>query len=164
MHSQAWSSENLTFSVDCRNRHRDYRQSVTRSDVHEVPAAVAGVSIGDRIRLARERAGLSKSELGRAVGSSYRLVHRWEIDEQAPSADYLRRIAGALHVTIEELLGVAAGQDPPFKAWHVFLETPEGVGLSADERRALQSIAWPSGVEPTVIAYAMMLSAIRLAS
>jgi hypothetical protein len=65
-----------------------------------------------------------------------------------------------LDVTLEELLGVADGQDPPFAAWRPFIETHSEI--TSDERKALQCFAWPSGTAPSVAAYEVLLTAIRM--
>lgn len=120
-----------------------------------------GATVGDRIGDALERSGLTKAELARRVGKSWRQVHGWINGEKSPSGDSLRRLAEALGVTVDELLGIAEGQDPPFASWTSFLETPDGAGMTAGERRALQSIAWPPGREPTVASYHIALAAMR---
>jgi transcriptional regulator with XRE-family HTH domain len=122
---------------------------------------VSGGSIGDRIAAARERRGLSKSDLGRAIGKNYRMVQKWETGEVLPERDSIRLVAQVLAVTIEELLGVGEGQDPPFAAWAEFLATPEGAAMTPGERRMMQSLAWPPGREPTLAGYLMMLAALR---
>lgn len=64
-------------------------------------------------------------------------------------------------MTLEELLGVAAGQSPPFESWQAFLSTPEGQTTTEDERRTLQAIPWPPGREPTVASYQIALASLR---
>jgi transcriptional regulator with XRE-family HTH domain len=122
---------------------------------------VAGASIGARIAEARERRGWKKADLARALGKSWRLVHKWETGEVQPERESIRRLAEVLAVTIEELLGVAEGQDPPFEAWSAFLETSEGRSMDPGERRMMQALPWPPGREPTLAGYLMMLAALR---
>lgn len=57
---------------------------------------------------------------------------------------------------------VVEGQDPPFDAWHAFLESDIGRTMTPAERRTLQAIPWAPGEEPTVAAYTMMLAGARL--
>lgn len=120
--------------------------------------------IGGRITERRERRGWSKAELARRLEKDWRLIHKWEAEGQHPDRESLRLLAKEFGVTIEELLGVAEGQDPPFAAWPEFLETPQGKSMTRDERRMLQSIAWPRGYEPNVAAYMVALSAARTAT
>lgn len=70
----------------------------------------------------------------------------------------MARVCG---VTIEELLGVATGQAPPWESWAVFLDTREAETMTGSERMALQSFAWPS--EPSVSQYLMLLAVVRMA-
>jgi transcriptional regulator with XRE-family HTH domain len=138
----------------------------TVSDV--IPAMLAGASVGDRIAEARERLGWTKAELARRIGkpgkNGWRLIQKWEKGEQRPDRESLMLLAGVFGVSIEELLGVAEGQDPPFEAWRDFITTAEGRSMDAGERRMLQAIAWPPGREPTLVGYLMMLAALRSGS
>ena len=118
-------------------------------------------TIGGRIAFFRAVRGWTKAELSRQVGCGWRLVHKWETGEQRPDRESVATLAKVLGVTIEEILGVATGQNPPFDAWAEFLSTPQGEALTDGERRMLQSIAWPPGLEPTTTGYVMALAAIR---
>lgn len=104
---------------------------------------------------------MTQAEIARRCGVSWQAAHGWVTDASAPKVEHLRRIAGECGVTLDELLGVAAGQDPPFLAWAEFIATPEGASIDAGERRALQSLAWPPGREPTVASYLIALQAVR---
>lgn len=110
-----------------------------------------------------QRAGLTKAELARRCDVRWQTVHDWIRNQSIPEPDNWRSIAEATGVTLDELLGVAAGQDPPFPAWKDFIETDAGKGLSAGERRALQAFAWPEGVEPAVGDYYALLTVLRAA-
>jgi transcriptional regulator with XRE-family HTH domain len=158
----------VTSEADCPRGHTSYRQfAVPPSDPHHrngtppLDTSRSGSTIGQRIAAAREARGWTKAELARKIGKSWRLLHKWENDEQPPARESLLLLAQVLGVTIEELLGVAEGQEPPFAAWREFLLTPQGGDITAGERRMLQSLAWPPGLEPTVTGYVMTLAAIR---
>jgi transcriptional regulator with XRE-family HTH domain len=116
--------------------------------------------IGQRIAAARESRGWTKSELGRKIGKSYRMVQKWETGDQGPDRESLALLSEVLGVTLEELLGVAEGQDPPFAAWHEFLATPQGQSMTPGERRMLQSIVWPG--DPPLAAYMAALMAAKI--
>ena len=60
----------------------------------------------------RERAGLSKAELGRRVGVTGPAVKAWEDPGRYPDAEKLPAIADALECSIDALFGreTAAGQ------------------------------------------------------
>ena len=67
---------------------------------------------GARLRAARERADLTLEELGRKVQSSKAYI--WELENKPsirPSADLVHRLATALGVSMESLLGEAEPSD-----------------------------------------------------
>ena len=49
-------------------------------------------SLGERIRAAREHAGLTQRELGVRIGVSHVSIHRWETAGHRPSAFTIRRL------------------------------------------------------------------------
>lgn len=128
-----------------------------------LPRRLQGATVGERIADAIELSGIKKAELARRVGKPWRRIHAWITGENRPSEANLRLLAEALPVTLDELLGVAAGQDPPFRTWAPFLGVlaESADELSADERTSLQSFVWPPGQEPTVADYFSLLALIR---
>ena len=76
-------------------------------------------TVGEKIRWARTRAGLSLDRLGEAVGTSRQHLIRLESGKHVPRADLLERIAEA------------TGQEPAF-----FGESAEDQRLSRDRNRA----------------------------
>lgn len=50
-------------------------------------------SLGDRIREAREAAGMTQEELGKALGTSRNHVNDWENDRYGPSPAYASMLA-----------------------------------------------------------------------
>jgi len=126
---------------------------------------VAGGNVGERIDAARIALGISKADLARALGhKTVAQVSKWISGTKDPSPGSLRALSEVLRVTVDELLGVAEGQDPPFGAWREFLASPEAAGLTVEERRALRSFAWPALREPTVTGYVAILGAMRVGS
>lgn len=99
-----------------------------------------------------------------ATGGTVRwqTVQYWVLGRSVPTGERAAALARVLGMTLDELLGVAAGQDPPFAAWREFLASPEGQSMTPGERRTLQAIAWPPGTEPTTAAYAVVLAGVRL--
>ena len=61
-----------------------------------------------RLREFREKAGISQVELSKLTGVSERSVIRWEQGESI-NMDNLLKLAAALNVTPNELLGVGTG-------------------------------------------------------
>lgn len=59
---------------------------------------------GDRLRMARERRGVTQLELAHAVGTTPGSVSRWERDDGRPQALQLARIAGHLGESLDHLV------------------------------------------------------------
>jgi transcriptional regulator with XRE-family HTH domain len=89
--------------------------------------AVAGdamgteLHFGDRLKQARERAGLSQAALAKAVGVSRRQVLNWEAGDKDPRAGALAKLADALATSVDWLLtgeGRAPGQTAQPLTYH----------------------------------------------
>lgn len=63
------------------------------------------MSIGQRIKLFRQKANISQEELAAKVGISRISMSNYERGERTPPVDIFLRIAQALHVSTDELLG-----------------------------------------------------------
>ena len=64
------------------------------------------MTIGDRIRLSRERANLTQEELGRKCGTTKQTIYKYEIGKVTNiPLDRLQRIADAIGVTAAYLMG-----------------------------------------------------------
>ena len=64
-------------------------------------------SQGARLAAHRKAAGLSQAELARAVGVPQSSVSYWETAAKPPRSDVLPKLAKALGVRVEDLLGTA---------------------------------------------------------
>ena len=64
------------------------------------------VSLGNRIRLARERAGYTQEKVAEKVGVSRSAVSRWEQGEIEPKVQNLAAVAALLNVSTDYLLGI----------------------------------------------------------
>lgn len=60
-------------------------------------------AIGENMRRARERAGLSRAALARASGVSEKSVERWENLKALPSLEQLAKVAVALATRFDSL-------------------------------------------------------------
>ena len=69
---------------------------------------LTNVHVGARIAAARKNRGLNRNQLARKIGTSWALVDRWEKERTVPNLESLQRIAAALHVSTDDLLGRAA--------------------------------------------------------
>jgi len=69
-------------------------------------------TIGNRIKEARERAGLLQSDLAKEVGfASPTAISLIENDERKVNAEVLGKIADALHVDVNDLYALRADKD-----------------------------------------------------
>ena len=70
----------------------------------------------DRLRAARDRQGWSQAELAEKSGFQASAISRFETGAAKPSFENLRRLAGALRVSTDYLLGLS--DDPTASAAH----------------------------------------------
>lgn len=64
------------------------------------------ISLGNRIRLARESAGYTQEKVAEKVGVSRSAVSRWEQGEIEPKVQNLAAVAVLLNVSTDYLLGL----------------------------------------------------------
>ena len=62
--------------------------------------------VSDRIRLLRERRGLTQSELAKQLGITRSSVNAWEQGISVPSTQYIVELAAILKISTDYLLGV----------------------------------------------------------
>ncbi|MBS9463275.1 helix-turn-helix transcriptional regulator [Flagellimonas sp. 389] len=60
---------------------------------------------GDRIMQARKEKGLSREELAKMIGTSGPIVGRYERGDMMPSVEIATKIADALEISVDYLLG-----------------------------------------------------------
>jgi transcriptional regulator with XRE-family HTH domain len=125
-------------------------------------APIVGNTLGARIVAALQRAGIGKTALAQRIDRGYQTVNNWTKNKTVPSAEDVRKIAEATGVNVEELLGIAAGQEPTFPAWLEFVKLDMVAALTVEERRTLAGIPW-FGHEPTIESYLMALAAVKAA-
>ena len=63
------------------------------------------MTLGEQITLLRKNKGLSQSELGKRAGTSGDLIGKYERNETKPSIDVVIKIADALDVSLDYLVG-----------------------------------------------------------
>ena len=81
-------------------------------------------TLGERIRQAREAAGLSQDQLGQQCGGMTRAaVSQWEANDTRPAADRIRKIAEATGADLTGLLTVASSPTPPLGV----MDTPASI-------------------------------------
>jgi transcriptional regulator with XRE-family HTH domain len=65
----------------------------------------SGPDFGDRLLQLRKQRGWSQPELARKIGTSGDIIGRYERGEMTPSVQVARRLARALDVTVDYLVG-----------------------------------------------------------
>lgn len=63
------------------------------------------MALGQNITVIRKKLKLSQSDLGKAVGTSGDIIGRYERDEVKPSIEVAIKIADALQVSLDYLVG-----------------------------------------------------------
>ena len=69
-------------------------------------------TLGERIRAARQAAGLSQEKLAERLGLTRQAVTKWETGQSAPSTENLLHLAEVLGVPVNTLLGEEASGPP----------------------------------------------------
>ena len=156
--------------VTRRTVERGSKALARASTVMPARKPISGRNLPERITAALKHAGftdkrtgeLDKTAAQRALGVRWATLHEWILGTSRPNVGNLLRLAEVCDVDPNELLGIAAGQDPPFPAWQAFLDTPAGRSLTPSQRIALQSFAWPDDEEPDVQSYHMLLAVLQM--
>jgi transcriptional regulator with XRE-family HTH domain len=93
----------------------------------------------ERLKELRMQRGLSQVQLAALIDVSPRVYNRWERGGALPRLDFVVKIADILQVTLDELIGRAAPQDPDFKLKNPKLHSlyREIDRLSAEDQHAL---------------------------
>ena len=64
------------------------------------------MTIGERTREIRKSRGLTQKELGERLGLSYQSIAQWENDLRKPKSETILKIASALGVRYEDIVGL----------------------------------------------------------
>lgn len=64
------------------------------------------VEFGDRLRQLRKDRNLTQQQLAELIGVKNSVISFYEVGERIPSPEVLRKLALALHVTSDYLLGI----------------------------------------------------------
>ena len=70
-------------------------------------------TFGQRLARLRKARGYTQTELGELLGASQRMVTYYERESDRPPAHLLPRLAQALGVSVDALVGHAALREPP---------------------------------------------------
>lgn len=118
------------------------------------------MSVGDRIKEARKKAGLTQKQLGFKIGVSSVTITRYERGERAPSTDQLKKIASALNIPITALI-TDAESSRHRSVWGYALNqklTAIGCSLGYDPDDAYLWINYPGGTIETSVDELEMLN------
>lgn len=63
------------------------------------------MNVGNRIRIARKRVGMTQDELGAAIGIGKSSISEWESGKRSPDVEKMREIASILNTTSAYLIG-----------------------------------------------------------
>lgn len=66
-------------------------------------------SLADRIKMLRENAGLTQTELAKNLGLTRSAVNAWEMGLSVPSPQYIVELAKNFHVSTDYILGLDSG-------------------------------------------------------
>lgn len=86
------------------------------------------VEFGNRLRQLRKDRNLTQQQLAALIGVKNSVISFYEVGERMPSPDALRKLALALHVTTDYLLGIERGA------------TVDVTGLDEQDRLVVQMV------------------------
>ena len=102
------------------------------------------MTTGERIRIARKKAGLTQKILGEKLGVSYQTIAQWENGLRNPKLETLRKIAKEINCPITDLftaddiafvrIGYEAGHKIGGENWIEYLEKMLGYSFSGVEQ------------------------------
>jgi len=124
---------------------------------------LSGGTLAERIDEACQLAGINTTQLAAKTGVTFAAAARWRKGRADPRGEHLRTIAEVTGVTVDELLGIYDGNEPPFEAWEELQATPIWETLDPKQRKFLAALPWPNGVKPTLAAYLLAAQAIKSA-
>lgn len=93
---------------------------------------VAQTTLGERIMLARKRAGMRQEDVADALGTDRTRISEWERDEAVPESRYLLRLPEILGVSADVLFygRLSSGvPTPPAEAVAALIQWYEALGL-----------------------------------
>lgn len=100
------------------------------------------MSLGTKIKALRMEKGLSQGDLGRLAGVHEKLLSKYEHERIVPTADTLRKLSTALHVSSDYLIfeNVPKEGKIELKDLELFTMFKEAEGLGQDERDTIKKV------------------------
>lgn len=100
------------------------------------------MSLGAKIKQLRKEQGLSQGELGKLSGIHEKLISKYEHERIIPTADTLKKIAQALHISADYLIfeDVPKEGKAELKDLELFSMFKEVEGMDDDERKTIKNV------------------------
>ncbi len=111
-----------------------------------------GMQVGERLKAARQKLGLSLRALGERTGFSASFLSQVELGQTTPSLGSLQKISEALEVSLTSLL--AADQDP-----NPVLRKARRVAVRSEWSKASMESLVPAGFDAQLGAFLLQLDA-----
>lgn len=89
------------------------------------------MDLGDNMMLIRKKKGLSQADLGRMIGTSGDVIGRYERGDITPSIDVVSKIADALEVSVDYLIGKSKLQldKQALNGWKISASCPKKIKI-----------------------------------
>jgi len=110
------------------------------------------MTLGDRIREQRQRAGMSQEKVAELVGVSRQAVAKWESGQSAPNTENLFKLADIFGTKVDLLLEKGEGQSPAEQIYCLYKMEQEQ--KRAARQAALKRNGWAAAV--TAAGYLMI--------
>lgn len=125
---------------------------------------VMETNTADRIRIARERAGLNRNQAALALGVSWQHYDSWENGKRNPTAESLRKVAEVFGVSLDELVGLTEQSGQSSQELDAWLEEASALGVNPTQGETawMRSMQFPPGVDPSSALYGALLGTLRL--
>jgi len=83
------------------NYNINLHKSLQNGNIHHI----MNTDFGNRLKTVREEKGLKREEVATIIGTSAAIIGRYERNERTPSIDIAKKIAEALDVSLDYLVG-----------------------------------------------------------
>lgn len=114
---------------------------------------------GARYKEARERAGLTQSEVAALLDVDKQTVSRWDTGVSKPEdPERVATLYNSNAAWLEFASGNSDGTDPPYEAWATFIAAAK---LEPWQRAVLRSLRFPHGFVPEPETYERFLFGLR---
>jgi transcriptional regulator with XRE-family HTH domain len=83
----------------------DHSSNFVKALILQALSILIIMSLSDNMLLIRKKKGLSQADLGKMIGTSGDVIGRYERGDISPSVEVVSKIADALEVSVDYLLG-----------------------------------------------------------